>query len=236
MAPTLDVITLAYNQKPFLLHRSIEFSLKVANRVIVVDDGSERPVSELPITESPKVVVIRHKSNLGVPAAFNTALRHLESKYAVRCMSDDYLFPRDTQKQLDVMESRNLAATFHDYMVVGDMAKAETAMRAPIPQLGRSNWRKKLLEDNLIYCGTTMVRREVLENYGGHPELPHCQDWNFHLWVEENYGWNKMYELYMARGAYSHGLSYTRDGQLFWKERASVSKHWRERWKKMGFA
>lgn len=234
MRPSVDVITLSYNQRPDLLDRSVSSSLAAgATRVILVDDGSDEPIAN---AWGERVLLLRHPENRGVPAAFNTALVHIEADYVCRFMSDDEMWGGKIQVQLAAMEGNGWAASFHGYLEQRvDSDASEIVLPELDPGIDRRAWRKSLCADNRLYGCTTMLRREVLEAYraeGGHPEhLKHAHDWYLHLWVETYCGWNAIPTVLCTRNVTPWGLGQTADSAQLGREQAWVSKRFRNAWR-----
>src|SRR6516164_8521621 len=76
--------------------------------VIVVDDGSSDATSavvEKFVTKDARFQLVR-RSNAGVGAARNTAIRKARGKYIAPLDADDYWFPEKLQKQVACAEQR----------------------------------------------------------------------------------------------------------------------------------
>ena len=69
--------------------------------VIIVDDGSTPNIKEV-LSKSliEKIKIIRHKKNLGLPAALNSGIRNSSGMYISRLDSDDYI----SQHYLNVLK------------------------------------------------------------------------------------------------------------------------------------
>ncbi len=77
------------------ISRVVERALRVADRVIVVDDGCPDRCSDLLGADEPRLVILRHEQNQGVGAAMKTGLR--------RALADgaDYIVKLDADDQMD---------------------------------------------------------------------------------------------------------------------------------------
>lgn len=60
-------------------------------KVIIVDDGSEEPVTVKSSLYEFTIDIFRHDKNYGLPTALNTALKNVETRFFVRIDSDDYV-------------------------------------------------------------------------------------------------------------------------------------------------
>jgi len=67
--------------------------------VLVIDDGSDPPVSK-----SPNYTLVRHPENLGAIQGLNTALEHLPSGLVIRLDDDDELLPGGVQALVEAWE------------------------------------------------------------------------------------------------------------------------------------
>jgi glycosyltransferase involved in cell wall biosynthesis len=95
LSPRFSVVVIAYNSEPFLVE-AVESALAQDLpdvEVIVVDDGSRVPVSEiLPASVLLRCVVIR-RDNGGIAAARNTGIRACRSPFVALLDGDDCMLP-----------------------------------------------------------------------------------------------------------------------------------------------
>lgn len=94
-SPQFSVVVIAYNSEPFLIdavRSAVDQDLNGVE-VIVVDDGSQNPVSELLPPALLKHCVIIRKENGGIAAARNTGIRACRSPYVALLDGDDCMLP-----------------------------------------------------------------------------------------------------------------------------------------------
>ena len=91
----VSVIIPVFNQEKYIgrclrsiLSQSFEESFY---EVIVIDDGSSDYSIKILEAFSDKIKIIKHKKNLGLPSALNSAIKNAKGKYLVRLDSDDYI-------------------------------------------------------------------------------------------------------------------------------------------------
>lgn len=92
----------AYKRAHFLIQalRSIYQQTILPQEVIVIDDGSPRPLSEKIAPLFPTVIWIRKEKNEGPSSARNMGLEKAKGKYICLLDSDDVLHPLFSQKML----------------------------------------------------------------------------------------------------------------------------------------
>ncbi|MCU1485219.1 MAG: glycosyl transferase [Actinomycetia bacterium] len=135
--------------------------------VVVVDDGSSRPVE----IHDDRVRVLRHEIALGAPSARNTGVAASTGDVVAFLDDDDQWLPGKLARQLAVLEARD------DVALVGcHHEEAGAVYRGPTwttaEQLRWSN-----------FLGSTsfvVVRRSAVDEWFD-PALPTCQDWD--LWL-----------------------------------------------------
>lgn len=145
---------------------------------IIVNDGSDNPES-ISILESyrkidPRVRVIDHLSNRGLPAARNTGFREARSDFILFLDSDDLLEPTAAEKWFWFLITNPSCAFVKGYTV----------------GFGEYNYlwargfhqRRLFLGENLVDI-TSLVRKSVLNSVGGFDESlkQGFEDWEFWL-------------------------------------------------------
>lgn len=159
MTPNVDVVIPVRNGGR-LLRDAVDSVLAqegVALRVVVVDDGSTDDAVRRLHTD-PRIVIVEGPAQ-GIPRALNTGLHQCTAPYVARQDADDTSLPGRLAAELDYLESNagiGLVATAFE-VVVGDRVVATTTT-APV----------RMLDKNPICAGSTVVRREILQELGGY--------------------------------------------------------------------
>lgn len=157
--------------------------------VIVVDDHSEDGTAEaLASIDDPRLTLLTHDSNQGGNAARRTAIRASRGEFLAFLDADDLWLPTKLEKQVRSLEEAGpgagLCYTWYDLRYPD--GRLEPGRRPTAEGLRLT----ELLQGNLI--GTfscVLVRREVVDTVGvPDPTLRSCQDWEFYLRVNEDYG------------------------------------------------
>jgi glycosyltransferase involved in cell wall biosynthesis/predicted flap endonuclease-1-like 5' DNA nuclease len=135
--------------------------------VIVVDDGSDEPVT---VAGGERMRMIRHKENKGLAAALNTGVKASKGDRYVLLAADDELHPD------------HLAHTSeHDADVVStDMIAAGRTIKARAGSL-------RLLMDSNCHSYAALVSRSIYDKIGGYKDInPSWEDWEFWLNCAKN--------------------------------------------------
>jgi glycosyltransferase involved in cell wall biosynthesis len=117
--------------------------------IIVVIDGPDKLMKEIILEKFPKVIIITHEKNSGLPTALNTGLLKAVGRYALRVDSDDYVDSRYLEYLLYAIESNS------DYEAVAcDYIEVDAKER----HIKRSN-----SEEKPIGCAIIFSRQALLE-------------------------------------------------------------------------
>src|SRR5436190_24248466 len=102
-APTISVIVTAFNRERYI-EQALESMLSqtlTSLELIVVDDGSTDSTVERVLSFSdPRLRLIRHERNLGIPAARNSGLCAVEGEFVAWLDSDDVALPTRLERQV----------------------------------------------------------------------------------------------------------------------------------------
>ena len=163
--PIVSVIITFYNQERFIRDTVLSATRQTYPRVeiIIVDDGSTKPVTPL-LADMPGVTILR-TPNSGCPAARNFGFRHSTGDYLVFLDGDDQLLPDAVASQLRMLQCHPdavLAFGAAQYINgCGEKINSPPFCRA------KNDYFLMLLESNPIACpGAAMITRESFVKAG----------------------------------------------------------------------
>ena len=145
---------------------------------MIINDGSTDPDSQRILeayrASDPRVRVIDHPENRGLPAARNTGAREARTDYLLYLDGDDLLEPTAAEKWLWFLES------FPQYSFVGGYLVGFGA-KEYLWRAGFQNEEQNLEQNQINHI--VMVRKSVVEAVGGYDESMRqgLEDWDF--WV-----------------------------------------------------
>jgi glycosyltransferase involved in cell wall biosynthesis len=105
--PTVSIIMPVYNQKEEYLQEAVNsiFTQTYTDwELIIVDDGSDDPVTFSGTNEN--VRVIRHETNKGIAAGLNTGIKNAKGKWISWLSSDDVWFPSKLEEQMKIASDK----------------------------------------------------------------------------------------------------------------------------------
>ena len=121
--PLVSVVVPAFNQEKYIARciRSLinqDFPQELY-QIIVVDDGSTDNTSRVIAPFKDKIHVISNKTNIGLPASLNKALRSVTTPFVVRVDSDDYVNDKFLLfLQVFLQKNHDIDAIACDYLLV----------------------------------------------------------------------------------------------------------------------
>ncbi|SER82496.1 glycosyltransferase family 2 protein [Natrinema salaciae] len=191
--PLVSVIVPTYN-RPERLVRSLE---SVADQtyerleVIVVDDGSETPATDVvaPVRdELPyEVTVIRHDENRGANAARNTGIREASGEFLAFLDDDDEWNPSKVTRQVDAFQraSDDLGLVYTALRLVDDDG---TVLRTTDASVAGDVTRQLLCRNAIGSFSCVMVRSTAAADAGPLDEaFPSWQDLDWYIRISENW-------------------------------------------------
>jgi glycosyltransferase involved in cell wall biosynthesis len=178
MSPEVSVIVPVYNRAA-MVGRAIESVLGQTFQdleVIVVDDGStDDSMAVVRAIADPRVRLIQHDRNRGIPAARNSGVEAATGRYLAWLDSDDLARPTRLAVQRDYLEANGAVA------MIGSCAGAIRAggsrkLRPRRPPYEHDRIVATLLFRSAFQQSSIMGRAEILRRYPYRPEFPVCED------------------------------------------------------------
>lgn len=167
-SPQFSVVIIAYNSEPFLIE-TVQSALSQDLpdvEVIVVDDGSRRPVTEtLSHATLSRCIVIR-KENGGIAAARNTGIRACRSPYVALLDGDDCMLPHHCRTALQCF----LANPDVDVVVPDAYILATNVARCTVKHSARYPRNKPITFNNFVtgvspLAGWSTLRRDCFDRF-----------------------------------------------------------------------
>lgn len=161
--------------RPYLLPDAVDSALvqtAADTQVLVVDDGSEPPVS---LAEHPRLTVVRHPRARGVSAARNLGTSLAATTLVTFLDDDDRLLPHMVERSVQALDDTTEAAPVAvlSGVAVVDATGAQVGVRLPPDLCPRgAHFSLEPIEPGRSYFGkqTLVVPRAVLLSIGGFDE------------------------------------------------------------------
>lgn len=187
LAPTVSILTPAYNSAPFIAHtiESVFRQSFPSFELLVVDDGSTDETAAVVrsfMRRDPRIRLFA-QANCGIAAARNAAIAHASGRFFALLDSDDLWLPGYLEEQLAILEGHpEIAVLSANAINLGGTADGEPLL----PMYSRDHLRPVSLlklvqvEDSLSIL--SIFRREVVDAIGGFDEtLRRSEDYDFWL-------------------------------------------------------
>lgn len=177
----IAIVTPAHNVAPHIATalRSVLRQTHDDWTMVVVDDGSTDNTGAIAREFANRRLRVVRQDNLGVSAARNTGLRHVDGDAVLFLDGDDWLAP-DALERL----ARTLDASPWAIAAVGAYARVDAAghAHAPVKPAEGALLRPLLVRNRFINGGHVLLRRDGLTTAGGfRTDLSFGEDWEF--WV-----------------------------------------------------
>jgi polyprenyl-phospho-N-acetylgalactosaminyl synthase len=136
-APLVYIIIPAFNEDAATLQQVVAGLLPLGYEVLVIDDGSETPVSTAP--QRPGLHCLRHPVNLGQGAALQTGFQYARdhrADYAITFDADGQHLPADIEKLLQPLLRNEVDITLGSRFLEGAFSNAGFRRRLTL-RMGR---------------------------------------------------------------------------------------------------
>lgn len=173
--PRVSVVITTYN-RPELLPDAVESARQQTYddvEIVVVDDGSETPATEV-LGETSDVTVVRHEENQGANAARNTGIRESNGEFIAFLDDDDSWHPEKLCRQVEAFSGEEVVVVYTGSRSVDDDGAVVSRFKPTM----RGNVATDLFEGAQIGgFSLIMVRRSAIEDAGDLDErFPSWQD------------------------------------------------------------
>jgi glycosyltransferase involved in cell wall biosynthesis len=175
----LTVVIPHFNQKEFLPRAvaSVLYSETSEIEIIIVDDGStdnSEPVLGGLEALSPRITVIRGKTNQGAPAALNIGLAAARSRYVTFLGADDFVLPDLYMPLVRALDDKRRAALACSQLAIVGSDGTVRGIRPLTPPSFRTEYldpqtlcRRIKRTDHWICSTTAVFRTDLLRAVGG---------------------------------------------------------------------
>jgi glycosyltransferase involved in cell wall biosynthesis len=198
--PKISIVLPTYNRAK-TISKSIESVLNQTYtniELIIVDDGSNDNTSK--IVEKfqkldSRIILIRHKKNLGANVARNTGIKRITGQFIAFQDSDDIWLKNKLEKQIDILvkSSSEIGVVYTGYWrIIGN--KKIYFPPNNISEID-DNIHRTLLKINLVGTPTALVKPECFEKVGLFDEnLSIFQDWELWIRISKYYKFKIIHE------------------------------------------
>ena len=176
--PLVSVLIPVFNRERFI-GPAVESALAQSLRdveIVIVDDGSNDDTARCVRSfGDPRIRLVQHPRNLGIPAARNSALDEARGRYVAWLDSDDVARGRRIERQVRYLERHPEVA-----MVGACAGKIDSSGKqlsgVRVPPLTHDEIRCRLLFTSAFQQSSIMGRRHILDSYRYGPEFDVCED------------------------------------------------------------
>jgi glycosyltransferase involved in cell wall biosynthesis len=203
--PIVSVVITAFNRERYI-EQAVSSILDQTFQdfeLIIVDDGStDSTLERLARFSDPRIRLVEHGQNRGIPAARNSGLEAAEGKFIAWLDSDDIALPHRLNRQINYL-GRN-----QDIAMVGACASKISAPGQPlrgtrIPPLSHEVIRSVLLFRSAFQQSSIVGRSSVLKRHPYRQEFPVCEDVDMFVRTSSAHRVENMPEVLIRRRIHS---------------------------------
>jgi glycosyltransferase involved in cell wall biosynthesis len=178
--PLISILIPYYNADIYFIDalESIKSQTYENYEIVIIDDGSERPLSDFLTTIDMSCIttLIRNDTNLGITKSLNKGIEHCHGKFIARFDADDIMFPNRLELQYEQMIS-----TLSD-VVLGQIESFPVRMDYTYP-LTNDAIRNGLYFGNTLPHPGTLIKSSILKKFK-YLEVPGCKGLeDYYLWI-----------------------------------------------------
>ena len=166
-----------------LLHRSVESLCQQTYKnleILIFNDGSTDDTAAVLANLAkidPRIRVFQSGVSVGIATALNRLIEASRGRYLARMDDDDVAYPKRIEKQLAFMAANHLDVCGTGYRRVAGLRRSVI-----LPPVSHQAIRAGLLFQPPLAHPTVMLRRDLIERYGGYrTDFPYAED--YELWV-----------------------------------------------------
>ncbi len=223
--PAVSVIITAYNRERVIAEavHSILRQTVADFELIIVDDGSTDATATIAESfDDPRVRLVRHGSNRGIPAARNSGLDAARGQFIAWLDSDDVARPRRLEVQLRFLRDHPEIA------MVGACAGKMDEQGRPLgpvrrPPFSHEHIRAWLLFRSAFQQSSIFGRTAVLKRFPYRPEFPVCEDIDVFVRLSREHHLHNLAEVLIDRRIHTGQSVHTHSAKVRERKKALQS-------------
>jgi glycosyltransferase involved in cell wall biosynthesis len=153
--------------------------------VLVVLDGTTNPQSDdvlRSFADEPRLRVVRHETNRGIAAAYNTFVSEGRGELIAMIGDDDLCLPGRIRRQVEIFDRHPETGVVHGDAIVIDSTGRQTGVWPSAEFTPSALVQSFFRSHNHLVDPSRMVHRRVYETVGGYdPRYPLANDFDFFL-------------------------------------------------------
>lgn len=187
--PLVSIVIATYNMAQYL-PQAVESILSQSWKnfeLIIVDDGSTDNTEQViqAYIDNHRVKYIKNE-NQGQPRAKNCGLLHTKGQFIAFCDGDDLWEANKLLAQMPLFDNPKVGVVFSDVSLIDENNKRHTPTE--IITAFRGKVTERLLHKNFVPFGTSVIRRQCMEQNGVFDEEFRMGiDWD--LWLRYSINW-----------------------------------------------
>jgi glycosyltransferase involved in cell wall biosynthesis len=143
--------------------------------LLLIDDGStDESVAIIESYDDPRIRLVRHEENQGIPKTRNDGLREARGEYLAILDSDDLAHPRRLEKQVRVLDENPRVAAVGSWLKkIDDTGRTTGVLLRPV---GARRIRARIPFISCFKNPAMTARTALMREFGYREQFVYCQD------------------------------------------------------------
>lgn len=223
--PTVSLLIPTYNRAHYLGDAIVSATKQTFSdiEIIVVDDGSTDSTQQvIEQIGDPRLRLVTHEYNRGIPETRNTALTAARGRYVAWLDSDDISRPTRIQEQLEFLDKNASVAMLGSAAgKINKDGKARTGIR--MPPLSSNTIASWLLFRSAFQQSSIMGRADVLKQYPYNPDFQVCEDVDVFVRIQRKHALANLPAILIDRRLHPEQAVRQRRNEILVKRKAIIA-------------
>ena len=205
MKINISIILPAYNSEKYIKKTILSIlnqSYRNFELIIIVDPSTDNTIEEIKKFKDKRIVLIRNKCKLGLPASLNLGIKKSKSDIIARADSDDYYFKNRLKYQYNFLFNRKDIDLVGSNALILDNKKITNLILPPT----RSLIKWHMLFRCPFLHPSIMIRKKIFYKYGFYP-LVKYEDYHLYSKIMDKIKYTNLIDVLCVIRKHANNIS-----------------------------